>query len=237
LLGIVEIRHPEKFEKALLLAKKNNKLVIALKGGKAAVGARATAAHTASNPLNGVDYEAIFKRAAVIEVQSLTDRINCSQFYAQGLLLLGNKIGIISISGGAGVLLGNQLEANGLSVTGFSDQLYSAMAPLLASFSRLQNPVNLTAALVARSPMLLGTSQQLVNSAEFDAVVIFMGLMDSVAQQLTNALLQLKRKPSCPVLLIWMGGNKTLLAQIAQHGILVFEEIPDLLTLLSNVKT
>ena len=235
-LYIEEIRHPEKFEKALLLAKKNNKPVIALKGGKTAVGARATAAHTASNPLNSVDYEAIFKRAAVIEVQSLTDMINCSQFYSQGLRLLGNKIGIISISGGAGVLLSDQLEANGLSVTGFSDQLYSAMEPLLANFSQVQNPVDLTAALVARPQMLLDTSQQLVNSAEFDAVVIFMGLMDSVAEQLTDALLQLENNPACPVLLIWMGGNKTLLAQIAQHGILVFEEIPDLVTLLSNVK-
>jgi len=63
-----------------------------------------------------------------------------------------------------------------------------------------------------------------------------MGLLDSVAQQLTDALLQLKSNPACPVLLIWMGGNKKLLTQIVQHGILVFEEIPDLVTLLSNVK-
>ena len=236
-LYIEEIRHPDKFESALLLAKNNNKPVIALKGGKTAVGARATAAHTASNPHKGVDYEGIFKRAGVIEVQSLTDMINCSQFYSQGLRLLGNKIGIISISGGAGVLISDQLEAKGLSVTSFSDQLCSEMDPLLPSFTTVQNPVDLTAALVARPQMLLDTSQQLVNSAEFDAVVIFMGLMDSVAQQLTDALLQLKSKPTCPVLLIWMGGNKTLIAQIAQHGILVFEEIPDLVTLLSNVKT
>jgi len=235
-LYIEEIRHPDKFENALLLAKKNNKPVIALKGGKTAVGARATAAHTASNPLKGVDYETIFKRTGVIEVQSLTDMINCSQFYAQGLRLLGKKIGIISISGGAGVLLSDQLEAKGLSVTGFSDQLCSEMEPLLANFSTVQNPVDLTAALVARPQMLLETSQQLVNSTEFDAVVIFMGLMDSVAEQLTDALLELKNNPACPVFLIWMGGNKALLTQIEQHGILVFEEIPDLVTLLSNVK-
>ena len=235
-LYIEEIRHPDKFENALLLAKKNNKPVIALKGGKTAVGARATAAHTASNPLKGVDYETIFKRTGVIEVQSLTDMINCSQFYAQGLRLLGKKIGIISISGGAGVLLSDQLEAKGLSVTGFSDQLSLAMEPLLANFSTVQNPVDLTAALVARPQMLLETSQQLVNSTEFDAVVIFMGLMDSVAEQLTDALLELKNNPACPVFLIWMGGNKALLTQIEQHGILVFEEIPGLVTLLSNVK-
>jgi len=236
-LYIEEIRHPDKFESALLLAKKNNKPIIALKGGKTAVGARATAAHTASNPLKGVDYETIFKRTGVIEVQSLTDMINCSQFYAQGLRLLGNKIGIISISGGAGVLLSDQLEEKGLSVTGFSDQLCLEMDPLLPSFTTVQNPVDLTAALVARPQMLLETSQQLVDSTEFDAVVIFMGLLDSVAEQLTDALLQLENNPACPVFLIWMGGNKALLTQIEQHGILVFEEIPDLVTLISNVKT
>jgi acetate---CoA ligase (ADP-forming) len=235
-LYIEEIRHPNKFENALLLAKKNNKPVIALKGGKTAAGARATAAHTASNPLKGVDYAATFKRTGVIEVQSLSEMIDCSQFYAKGLTLFGNKVGIISISGGAGVLLSDQLEANGLSIAGFSDQLRTTMEPLLPSFSTVQNPVDLTAALVARPEMLRDTTQQLVSSTEFDAVVIFMGLMDSVAQPLTNALLELKNNPACPVFLIWMGGNKTLLTQIAQHGILVFEEIPDLVTLLSNVK-
>jgi len=84
--------------------------------------------------------------------------------------------------------------------------------------------------------MLRDVTKQLVDSGEFDAVVIFMGLMESVAKQLTDGLLQLKNNPSCPVLLIWMGGQATLLSSLVEHGILVFEEIPDLVSLLSNVK-
>ena len=235
-LYIEEIRHPKKFEKALLLAKNNNKPVIALKGGKTAAGARATAAHTASYPLKGVDYQAIFERSGVIEVNSLSDMIQCSQFLLSGHKLRGNKVGIVSISGGAGVMLCDQLEAAGLSIAPFSESLCSSVKPLLSSFSAVQNPVDLTAALVAQPSMLRDVTKQLVDSGEFDAVVIFMGLMESVAEQLTDGLLQLKNNPSCPVLLIWMGGQATLLSSLVQHGTLVFEEIPDLVNLLSNVK-
>ena len=235
-LYIEEIRHPEKFEKALKLARKNNKPVIALKGGKTIAGARATAAHTASYPLKGVDYQAIFKRTGVIEVHSLSEMIHCSQFFLGGHKLLGNKVGIISISGGAGVMLCDQLEEHGLTIQPFSHPLHDAIKPLLSDFSMVQNPVDLTAALVAQPNMLRDTTRQLVDSNEFNAVVIFMGLMDSVAQQLTNGLLELKNNPACPVLVIWMGGQAALLADIAKKGMLVFEEIPDLVTLLSNVK-
>ena len=235
-LYIEEIRHPEKFEKALKLARKNNKPVIALKGGKTIAGARATAAHTASHPLKGVDYQAIFKRTHVIEVNSLRAMIHCSQFFLSGHKLLGNKVGIISISGGAGVMLCDQLEEHGLTIEPFSNQLHDAIKPLLSDFSTVQNPVDLTAALVAQPGMLRDTARQLVDSNEFNAVVIFMGLMDSVAQQLTNGLLELKNNPACPVLVIWMGGQAALLADIAKKGMLVFEEIPDLVTLFSNLK-
>jgi len=235
-LYIEEIRHPEKFEKALKLARKNNKPVIALKGGKTIAGARATAAHTASYPLKGVDYQAIFKRTGVIEVHSLSEMIHCSQFFLGGHKLLGNKVGIISISGGAGVMLCDQLEEHGLTIEPFSHPLQNAIKPLLSDFSTVQNPVDLTAALVAQPSMLRDTTRQLVDSNEFNAVVIFMGLMDSVAQQLTDGLLELKNNPACPVLVIWMGGQAALLADIAKKGMLVFEEIPDLVTLLSNVK-
>ncbi|HAI96501.1 MAG: hypothetical protein CL866_02135 [Cycloclasticus sp.] len=235
-LYIEEIRHPEKFEKALKLARKNNKPVIALKGGKTAAGARATAAHTASYPLKGVDYQAIFKRTGVIEVHSLSEMIHCSQFFLGGHKLLGNKVGIISISGGAGVMLCDQLEEHGLTIEPFSHPLHDKIKPLLSDFSTVQNPVDLTAALVAQPNMLRDTTRQLVDSNEFNVVVIFMGLMDSVAQQLTNGLLKLKNNPACPVLVIWMGGQAALLADIAKKGMLVFEEIPDLVTLLSNVK-
>jgi len=234
-LYIEEIRDAEKFEKALLVAQQQGKPVIALKGGKTAAGARATKAHTNSNALNGVDYQAIFKKTGVIEVDSLSEMIHYAKFYIQGNKLLGKRIGIVSISGGAGVMLTDQLENSGLSVSQFSPKLADEMRPHLSSFSTSQNPVDLTAALVAQPQMLYNVTTMLADSAEFDAVVIFMGLMGSIADKLTEGLLQLKKNPNCPVLLIWMGGRKELLSTISDDGTMVFEEIPELVSLLSKL--
>jgi len=234
-LYIEEIRDADKFEQALLVAQQQGKPVIALKGGKTAAGALATKAHTNSNALNGVDYQAIFDKTGVIEVDSLSEMINYAKFYIQGNTLQGKKIGIVSISGGAGVMLTDQLENAGLSVSKFSPKLADEMRPHLSSFSTSQNPVDLTAALVAEPQMLANVTNMLVDSNEFDAVVIFMGLMGSIAERLTEGLLQLEKKPSCPVLLIWMGGRKELLSTISDNGTMVFEEIPELVSLLSKL--
>ncbi|MEY8195471.1 MAG: hypothetical protein RPR28_11540, partial [Cycloclasticus sp.] len=64
---------------------------------------------------------------------------------------------------------------------------------------------------------------------------IFMGLMGSIAESLTDGLLQLEKNPDCPVLLIWMGGRKELLSTISDNGTMVFEEIPELVSLLSKL--
>lgn len=232
---IEEIRDADKFKQALLRAKEQGKPVIALKGGKTAAGAQATKAHTNSNALNGVDYQVIFKATGVIEVDSLSEMINYAQFYIQGNQLLGKRVGIVSISGGAGVMLTDQLENAGLSVSTFSPKLADTMRPHLSSFSTSQNPVDLTAALVAEPQMLHNVTTLLIDSNEFDAVVIFMGLMGSIAEKLTEGLLQLKKNPNCPVLLIWMGGRKELLNTISKDGTMVFEEIPELVSLLSKL--
>ncbi|MDX2425434.1 MAG: CoA-binding protein [Cycloclasticus sp.] len=234
-LYIEEIRQAERFESALLRAQQQGKPVIALKGGKTPAGARATQAHTGSNPLNGADYQAIFERTGVIEVDSLSEMIRYSEFYLSGNKLSGKRIGVVSISGGAGVMLSDQLENAGLCISAFSDDLCTKMHPLLSVFSANQNPIDVTAALVAEPKMLQNITTALIQSNEFDAIVIFMGLMDSIADQLAEGVIQLEKKPDCPVFLIWMGGQKQLLSTISKSGVMVFEEIPEMVSLLSKL--
>jgi acyl-CoA synthetase (NDP forming) len=234
-LYIEQIRQPELCEKALLLAKQNNKPVVAMKGGKSTAGARATLAHTASNTQLGVDYQAIFQRTGVIEVSSLSEMINVCEFQLNGDCIVGKRVGIISISGGAGVMLSDQLESNGLVVSDFSEQLANTVRPLLSPLSCTQNPVDLTAAMVAQPDMLSNVASELISSNEYDALVIFMGLMDSLAEHITRCIIELERNPNCPVLLIWMGGKAECVQAISAHQIMVFDDIPELVSLLSKV--
>ncbi|MBL4744548.1 MAG: CoA-binding protein [Cycloclasticus sp.] len=235
-LYIEAIRNPARFEEALTLAKQNNKIVVALKGGKTAAGARATQAHTASNTLNGVDYKTIFNRTGVIEVDSLSEMIKQCQYGLSGLTLKGNRVGVISISGGAGVMLSDQLTANGLNVNDFSASLRDLVRPLLSPHSTTQNPVDLTAAMVAQPTMLGDVATTMIESNEYDALVIFMGLMDSIADSITRSLLALDKSVDCPVFLIWMGGKAECIKQLSKTNIIVFDDIPELVSLIARSK-
>ncbi len=235
-LYIEAIRDPERLEKALALAKQRNKPVVAMKGGKTAAGSRATQAHTASNTLNSIDYQAIFNRTGVIEVDSLSEMIKQCQFGLSSLTLKGKRVGVISISGGAGVMLSDQLTANGLNVNDFSDTLRKVVRPLLSSHSTTQNPVDLTAAMVAQPTMLGDVATAMTQSTEYDAIVIFMGLMESIADNITSSLLALEKSANCPVFLIWMGGQVECVQTLSKANIITFDDIPELVSLLSRSK-
>jgi acyl-CoA synthetase (NDP forming) len=236
-LYIEAIRDPKRFEQALMLAKQKNKTVVALKGGKTAAGSRATQAHTASNTRNGVDYQAIFERTDVIEVDSLSEMIKQCQFSLSGLSLNGSRIGVISISGGAGVMLSDQLTASGLDVNDFSEPLHNLVKPLLSAHSTTQNPVDLTAAMVAQPTMLGDVATALIQSKEYDGLVVFMGLMDSIAENITQSLLDIERSADYPVFVIWMGGKIDCVQKLSNASMLTFDEIPELVTLLGRSKS
>ena len=93
----------------------------------------------------------------------------------------------------------------------------------------------LCSALVAEPDMLKNVTNELIESEEFDAIVIFMGLMDSIADKLAAGVIELKKNPNCPIFLIWMGGQKQLLVKISETGVMVFEEIPELVALMSKL--
>ena len=76
----------------------------------------------------------------------------------------------------------------------------------------------------------------LLQSKEYDGVVIFMGLMDSIADNITQCLLELKRSTDCPVFVIWMGGKPACVQKLSNAGMLTFDEIPELVVLLGRSK-
>jgi acyl-CoA synthetase (NDP forming) len=120
------------------------KPVVLWKVGNTRSGRRAATSHTGR--LSGA--QTLFQRAAAlggfIEVSDTEDVIDFAQFLRYGKRAPGNRVCILTLSGGAGVLTADFCEENGLEVPETSPETIAKLRPLAPDFASLGNPIDLT---------------------------------------------------------------------------------------------
>ncbi len=119
------------------------KPVVIIKAGRHAAGAKAAQSHTGA--LAGADaaFEAAFRRAGLVRVHELTELFEAAEILSKVAALDGDRLGIITNGGGAGVLAADRLEDLGLELGRLSPPTIARLdAALPATWSR-GNPVDM----------------------------------------------------------------------------------------------
>jgi len=98
------------------------KPVLLFKSGKTREGARASASHTGSLALNDDIFEAACKQAGVLRLERFNDLFEMAKMFAYQLLPEGNRMAIITITGGVGVLSIDEGSKYGLVVSSLSQR-------------------------------------------------------------------------------------------------------------------
>jgi len=170
LLLIEDVKTPEKFKRVAEKALKAGKPLIVAKIGQSEPGSRAVASHTAALAGSQAAYRAIFERYGLIEGRDFDEVIDLAVgFLACGdHMPAGNRVGICTSSGGAGVWMADACGAAGLEVPVLDEKTRAAIDIHLPSYGTSQNPVDSTAQgvhklgyaefarLVAQSPRIDG---------------------------------------------------------------------------------
>lgn len=117
------------------------KPVLIMKPGRTERGARASASHTGS--LAGSDriYDAAFRQAGAIRLNTWREFWEIPRIFVNQPLPCGNRIGIITFTGGVGVVSVDTAEECGLSIADFSPATTSRLSRLSSQLAR--NPVDL----------------------------------------------------------------------------------------------
>jgi acyl-CoA synthetase (NDP forming)/GNAT superfamily N-acetyltransferase len=129
--------------------------VLTVIGGRSPAGQRAAASHTATPPdataaTPLITQEALFGQAGVIATKSLGELIDTAALLAAQPFPRGNRIGIVSNAGGAGVLAADACGDNDLRVATLSRPVTDQLGQLLPRGAVVTGPVDATAA-VGRS--------------------------------------------------------------------------------------
>jgi acyl-CoA synthetase (NDP forming) len=120
------------------------KPVVVLKAGKEAAGARAAASHTGSLAGAHGAVRAAFLRAGVTEAVDSDAFFDLLSVFAGGHHGVGNRVAVVTISGGPGVLASDAAERLGLRVPEPSPATVARIRELAPSFAATGNPIDLT---------------------------------------------------------------------------------------------
>lgn len=120
------------------------KPVVALKSGRSKAGQRAALSHTGSMAGSDKVYDAAFAECGVIRVDSIDELVDVCKAFQTLPLIEGNKIGIVTNSGGPGVLTTDLAEKLGMDVSEPSAALKDELRAFLPDFASVRNPVDLT---------------------------------------------------------------------------------------------
>lgn len=128
-------------EVARRVAKK--KPILALKSGRTSAGSKAAHSHTASLAANDTIVDAAFRQAGIIRVKNYMDLINYTKAFVYQQPPKGNHVGIISPSGGLGVITADACESSGLQVAKLTDETLNKFRKASPPFIDVGNPYDI----------------------------------------------------------------------------------------------
>jgi len=133
---------PDLLRAALARARAKGKPVIVLKAGRSDLGAQAVAAHTASLVGGYEVYAAVFRQAGAILAGSIAELIELTAAFAGGRQPAGSDMGIVTGSGGLGILAADEAARRGFALPALptaGGERIRAVNPL----ATVRNPVDM----------------------------------------------------------------------------------------------
>jgi acetate---CoA ligase (ADP-forming) len=166
------IRDGLRMERALLSAGNAGTHVVVLCSARTTAGFAAAQSHTAAIAANSRVASSILRYYGAVVVDTDTQLFDAALAYSQHRKLLGSRVGVITGSGGAGVLAADLLFERDLTVPTLSDSLRNDLAKILPAFGSTRNPVDMTADIINNPGMLASVLQAVGASGEVDGIVV-----------------------------------------------------------------
>ena len=203
LLYMESIANPANFRKlATRISKK--KPILALKAGRSAAGASAASSHTGS--LAGADKaaNALLAQSGVIREYSLKNLFSTAKVFANCPIPKGNRVAIITNSGGPGIMATDAVCEYGMEIAKISDATKDKLRSFLPSAASVKNPIDM----IASAPIehYKQTLETVIADDNVDMIMViylpFLGLKDI---DVAKAVMEIKAQyPHKPVIGVFM---------------------------------
>ncbi|HHH52391.1 MAG TPA: bifunctional acyl-CoA synthetase/GNAT family N-acetyltransferase [Bacteroidetes bacterium] len=202
-----------------------NKPIFVLKAGKSSQGAKVALSHTGTLAGSEKAFEAAFKRAGIVSVDTVDQLFNGAQALAKQHRPKGNRLAVVTNAGGPGVLATDLLIKLGGELAPLSDKAHQELNKILPPMWSHNNPVDV---LGDASEIEYGAATEiLLQEKDVDAVLVILtpqSMTDPAA--IARKIVEVSEKYDKTVLASWMGSEDVKTG----HIILDNGNIPTFLT-------
>jgi acyl-CoA synthetase (NDP forming) len=221
------IRRPDRFRAVADKAARAEKPLIVAKVGRSDAGRRAAASHTGALAHAGAVDDAIFRHHGIVRGEDLDHMVDVATAFAYCRLPRGNRVAIITGSGGSAVWMADILSAHGLELPVLEDELQAKIMTMLPSYASAQNPIDATAQAIGEvgyRPIVELVRQ----SQRIDTIILIASLAnESTARKRAEELAGIAATTEQPILLsTYTTASAGAMAGFAAVGIPCYTAMP-----------
>ena len=120
------------------------KPIIVLKSGRSPAGIKASMSHTGSLAVRDEIFNAVCKQTGVIRVDGdLDELLDITKAFALQPLPRGNRVAVVSVTGGGGVIAADNCSEYGLELAQLSSETMRRIKENMPSWANVNNPVDI----------------------------------------------------------------------------------------------
>jgi acyl-CoA synthetase (NDP forming) len=173
------------------------KPILAMKAGRTVEGAKAAAFHTGGLAKQDITTDLIFEKAGILNFRDVAELCHAAAAFASQPIPRGNRVGMITNTGGPAVIATDVFSAGGLKIPPLSEKAAEILKGKLYPEASVRNPVDVLATAGAehfRAALDVMMEDDQIDSVYLNFVTPFFVDTDSIAKEIA-AVNQQKRKP------------------------------------------
>jgi acyl-CoA synthetase (NDP forming) len=180
------------------------KPILMWKVGNTDEGQKAAASHTANLGGAMALYKAAFKQSGIIQIDDIQDMVDYGRMFRCGKLPKGNRIAMITVSGGAGILMTDECVSGGMKLAELAPQTVEKLRAFVPSYGSLGNPVDVTASIFNDLALIRQALQAIVDDPGVDCVALLnASLQGEIATKIAAEIIAIAKTTDKPIAAAW----------------------------------
>jgi acetyltransferase len=196
------------------------KPIIVIKSAVTGGGARASATHTGSIAGDDCIYDAAFRQAGIIRVDSFERLWDIVEGFVYAPLPAGNRVAIVNLAGSGCVTAVDACVRHGLRIAELSDATKEKIKTVYPDWWRVRSPVDVWVAIEASGfkAAYRTVTRAVLEDEGVDAAVVIMGAIDWLGAKSVPALFEdiKKELPGKPILAVCPPGDRHVYLKLRQ---------------------
>jgi len=185
-------------------ARERRKPLVLMKVGASAAGAKASMAHTGKLTGNDAVFNAAFRQLGIIRAHTPEELQDFAETLAACPLPKGPRVGVVSVSGGAAILMADWCQTEGLDVVTLAPETNTRLLEVLPWFATPANPVDTTGRPLWDEGMLQATLAAVADDPGVDMLLIHVGLAPGPGKRIADEIAAVASHSNKPFLVAWL---------------------------------